>query len=124
MAKYTIGSVAKALAAGGVAAISTATALSGGIDLSVLDPGQWALVLGAGLTGFGTTFGVPNAPTAPTADTAAADVARAAESLKAVEGQRDTLAQTAIDLKGVLATAATGIAGDVFEQVLKTAGRL
>ena len=123
MAKYTIPQVAKALAAGGVAAIGAAITAAGGPDLMSLDLGEWALVAGAGLTTFGATFGTPNADAPPNADTAARDVTRATEAVKAIEDQRDTFARTADDLKGVLASAVTGVAADVFEQVLKSAGR-
>ncbi|MDZ7886553.1 MAG: hypothetical protein U5N53_28275 [Mycobacterium sp.] len=123
MAKYTISQIAKALSAGGVAAVGAAITAAGGPDLSSLDLGEWALVAGAGLTTFGATFGTPNAEAEPTAHTAAADVERAAKSVRAVEEQRDIFAQTADDLKGVLVRAGTGLAGDVFEQVLKNAVR-
>ena len=123
MAKYTIPQIAKSVTAGAVATIGAAAAAAGGPDLAVLDLGQWAIALGAGLTAFGGTFRVPNAKTAPTADTARADVERAAEAVKAVQDQRDIFARTADDLKDVLINAGTGVAADVFEQVLRNAGR-
>lgn len=123
MANYTIPQIAKALTAAGVAVVGAAATAAGGPDLSGLDLGQWAIALGAGLTAFGGVFRVPNAEADPTAETAAADVERATKSVRAVEEQRDIFAQTADDLKGVLVRAGTGLAGDVFEQVLKNAGR-
>lgn len=123
MAKYTIPQIAKALSAGGVAAVGAAITAAGGPDLSSLDLGEWAFVIGSGLTTFGATFGTPNAESEPTAGTAAADVERAAKSVQAVEQQRDIFAKTADDLKGALVRAGTGLAGDVFEQVVKSAIR-
>lgn len=123
MPKYTISQVAKSVTAGAVATIGAAAAAAGGPDLSILDFGQWAIAIGAGLTAFGGVFGVPNAASAPTVATAQADVARATEAVRVIEEQRDVFAQTATDLKGVLVSAATGLAGDVFEQVLRSAGR-
>lgn len=131
MAKYTIPQIAKSLTSGVVATIGAAAAAAGGADLSSLTLGQWLIAIGAGLTAFGTTFRVPNAEIPPTAETATADVERAAKSVRAVEEQRDAyaqqrdiLAQTADSLKGVLVSAGTGLAADVFEQVLRGAVRL
>lgn len=124
MAKYTIPQIAKSVTAAAVATIGAAAAAAGGADLSVLTAGQWAIALGAGLTAFGGTFGVPNAKTPPSAETARADVERAAEAVRAVEDQRDVFAQTADDLKGVLVSAGTGLAADVFERVLRGAVRI
>lgn len=122
MAKYTLGNVTKALVAGGVATIGAAAAAAGGADLSVLDPAQWAIALGAGLTTFGGTFAARNAEGEPNAASAPADVARAAAAVRAMDQDAAEMAQRAIDLKGVLASAVGGVAEDVFDRVLRAAG--
>lgn len=121
MAKYTIPQIAKSVTSGLVAFAGAAAAAAGGADLSVLDFGEWMFSLGAGLTAFGTTFGVPNAEPTPSADTAKADVERATKAVQAVEEQRDVFSKAAEDLKGALVSAGTGLAADVFTQVLKGA---
>ncbi|BBY63121.1 hypothetical protein [Mycolicibacterium helvum] len=60
MTTYTPATVAKALVAFGVTTVSTAGGLAHGVDLSVLDFGQWLIALGAGLTAGGGVFGTPN----------------------------------------------------------------
>lgn len=57
---YTIGTVAKALVAFGVAAIGAATTAAGGPDLSHLDFGSWISALAVGLTAAGGVFVTPN----------------------------------------------------------------
>lgn len=121
MAKYTIPQIAKSVTAGLVAFVGAAAASAGGADLSVLEFGQWMMSLGAGLTAFGTTFGVPNAESTPSAETAKADVERATKAVQAVEEQRDVFSKAAEDLKGALVSAGTGLAADVFTQVLRGA---
>lgn len=63
--KYTPAAIAKAIVSGAVAAVGSAAAAAGGSDLSVLEPGQWAIVLGAGLAAFGGTFATPNKDSTP-----------------------------------------------------------
>lgn len=123
MSSYTLPQIAKALTAGVVSTIGAAATAAGGADISTLTLGQWAIAIGAGLAAFGGVFRIPNAATPPTASTAPADVTRAIEAIQASDNLATAAAQRANELKGALASAVTGLAGDVFEQVLKSAGR-
>lgn len=60
MATYTPATIAKSLAAFATATIGAATAAAHGVDLSVLDAGQWLTAIGAGLTAGGAVFATPN----------------------------------------------------------------
>lgn len=117
---------AKAIVSGVVSTIGAATtaavAAHGG-DIASLSLGEWALALAAGLTAFGGTWRVPNADKPATANTAAADVGRAVDAIKATDDLAAAVAKQSSDLKGTLASAITGVATDVFEGILKNAGR-
>jgi len=72
--KYTAATIAKSLVAFGIATVGAATAAAGGADLSALDPGQWMIALGAGLTAGGGVFATPNASTNTATDQVVAGI--------------------------------------------------
>lgn len=97
---YTPAQIAKSLVAFGIAAVGAATAAAGGADLSVLDPGQWMIALGAGLTAAGGVFATPNASTSTATDQVVAGIPIVLAQAKEAQDNLEKVRQTASEALG------------------------
>lgn len=97
---YTAGQIAKSFAAFGVAVIGAATAAAGGADLSVLDPGQWMIAVGAGLTSAGAVFATPNAEQDTATDRVVAGIPVVLKEAQEAQANLEKVRQTASDALG------------------------
>lgn len=98
--KYSAGQIAKSFAAFGVAAIGAATAAAGGADLSILDPGQWMIALGAGLTSAGAVFATPNKDSKSATDQVVAGIPVVIAQAQEAQANLDKVRQATNDALG------------------------
>lgn len=103
--KYTVPTVAKALIAFAVTAVSTAAGLAGGADLSALELGQWMAVIGAGLTAGGGVFYTPNKSAEPEvapADLVVSSVQAVLEQASAATADLEKVKQAVGSVVGII----------------------
>jgi hypothetical protein len=116
--KYSAAQVAKSLVAFGVATIGAATAAAGGADLSVLDPGQWMIAIGAGLTAGGGVFVTPNQSSNSATDMVVAGIPVVVAQAAEAQANLDKVRQSAADALGELP-----VFGDAAKQIINSLPR-
>lgn len=94
---YSIGTIAKALVAFGVATIGAATTAAGGPDLSHLDFGSWFAALAVGLTAAGGVFVTPNKPHESAADQVINNIPVVVQNASDALSELDRVKQAASD---------------------------
>ena len=97
---YTVGSVAKAIAAFATAALGAATVAAGGPDLTVLSFGEIVGSLGAGLVAFGATFRIRNEDTESVTERVVAGIPVVLQQAQEAQANLDKVRQATTDALG------------------------